>query len=642
MKPIHWVSAALTFLTILAGYQQYTNTTYAIAQELPARLKSETNVVAAQVDDFVVSLVNNQSVNTPQIAKSNIDYSLAVFDQQSLKPVLTSLTNPMYIQSPQWFREVFTSNSLNHSHVFYIDNVKKAVLTTEISAAQVIDHAWRNFCILGVVYVLMLGALIFMLNRQDVRHQVMAQRLLGGIVSMAGGDFNSIRQMRKDELFRGLVDEFNQLVVQLAHQNRVANKEKQLLSAATLFDELTGFGNKPMFVQSINNKLSSSEPCGYLVLLRLSSLEQINTSLGFDEGDAYISKVSHLLATNCDISQQRKNTYRLSGRDLVSILAPKGNEMIEQWADRLKRSLVEMDNQAYKQGCGLFAIVPFDQSSELDNLLDSLESGLSQAMMHSANGYSILDAIDTSLHGRINWLAVVSNIIKTKGVTLNKQQLKHRFENESLYNFELFTSFEHDGQPYQARDIFAAANRFSMSPELDKVIIEKVLEFSQQATISNARYLIKLSYESILNMDFYYWLKQWLSQEKRLASQLSFEIPELAITQNYVTAKQFISMLHVTHSSVCLDYEGSQYSHQLSRFIGELKIDMIKVNGHYTHRVNSHKERASFVAALVDVAHSINVPVIASQVEHNEEWHQLEALGVDAAQGNLFGHVRPV
>jgi|GEM_PF-3325403 len=642
MKPTLWVSAALTCLSVLAGYQQYTNTSYALTQELPARLKSETNIVVAQLNDYVARVGYNQPTDKPNVFSSDIGYSLTFLKHQPLQLVSNTLVDPFELRAPTWFSYLFSRDDLRLQHMFYLDDVKHAVLATEISANEIIDNAWFNYCVLIITYLMVMIGAISTLQRQQRRHIEMARRLSDGVSLIREGHFHSIRQMRKDRLFRLLVVEFNQMVVHLEHQHKVISKEKKWLSTTALFDDLTGFGNKPMFNRAMVSKQCSDDSHGYLVLLRLDSLERINALLGSDEGDGYISRVSHLLNTSCVASKERLNTFRLSGRDFIAILPTDSHDYIKMWAQKLRKSLSNIDYSDAINSGGIFAIVPFDQSSKLSSLMARLEAGISQAMIHSEQGYYINHGLYDAEIDCTNWYEVIKTIIRTKGVILNKQQLKHRLENPNLYNFELFASFVCENVHYQAKDIFAAASRLSLGAELDKVIIEQLQSFNGVVAVSNARYLIKLSYESILNIEFYHWLKQWLSQEDNLASKLSFEIPEIAISENYTTAKRFIAMLHVTNTSACLDYEGSQYPHQLSRMIGELKVDMVKVNGYYTHRVNKQKERASFVAALVDIAHSIDVPVIASQVEHNEEWHQLKTLGVDAVQGNLFGHVRPV
>jgi len=642
MKPKYWVSIALTLLTMLAGYQQYKMTSSLVEQELPARLANETQMVISQLDDYMSSTTAQHAIVIPQIRTNNIGYSLTTVGRSHLQPIMRKLTPAGDINYPDWFPQLFVTDALSYRHVFYDNSVKKAVLSTEISVVVVMNHCWWALCWLALVYLVSLSVSWCLLHRQDIRHKIMIERFRAGLTSIGQGEFRSIRQLRKDSLFRGLVIEFNQLVAEISHRNRAESKEKQRLSTAALFDDLTGFGNKPLFNETMNSQINGSNARGHLVLLRLQSLDQINIELGFDEGDAYISKISHLLAKMCGSSSLKDHVFRVSGRDIAAILPAKKGVMIEPWAEDFKNSLIAMDTPAYKQGCGFFSAIAYDNTSLLEDLMVNLESGLSKAMTQSANNYSVIKSDDDASEGVTNWFNVVNQIVNTKGVMLNKQQLKHHADNKSLYNFELFTSFVLDGKFYVAKDIFAAAKRFSMSADLDKIIIEKVSSFSQAAAVTNARYLIKLSYDSIQDMDFYYWLKQWLTAENELASQLTFELSELAITQNFIIAKQFISMLHAANCSVCLDYEGSQYSHQLSQSIGELSIDMVKVDSHYTHRVNTHTERASFVAALVEVAHSVNVPVIASQVEDDEEWNILESLGVDAVQGNLFGHVRPV
>lgn len=641
MKPIYWVSAMLITLLLLASYYLFFNAKQLVELELPKRLLSETDTVILQVNDYVSDVMAEKPTSVPKVKSSGISFMLQ-FEGQS--NVARNIEKRIYVKSngsPVWFQQLFSNNSLYYSHVFYVDNLKRAVLNTNISANSIITLLWQQLTVLSLLFVVLLCLAAYLVRRKEIQHRMMVQRFRDAISAVNEGDFQFIKQVQGDVLLKEMICDFNYMLEQLKHQNQLADQEKKLLSAAALYDKLTGLGNKPMFNEAMKNKLVSAEPNGYLVLLRLASLDQINTTLGFEQGDAYVSRISHLLNKLCGVSKSEANMFRLNGKDFIAILPHDNTMMIDLWADELKQLLQDNQHDSYTCGCANFSIISFNNTSVLERLMASLDNGLSQAMTLAPNSYVMAKEDENSANGLTDWYDIVTRIIESKGITLNKQQLKHCAKNESLYNFELFTSFEVDGVSYNANDVFSSANRLGLSPGLDKLIIERTLQFSQEASISGARYLVNLSIESILDMDFYYWLKQWLASESALASSLSFQIPEQAIIHNFVATKQFITMLHVANSAVCLDYEGSQYSHLLNGSIDKLDIDMIKVSSHYTHHVNELKERASFVRSLVDIAHRVNVPVIASQVEKVEEWSQLEALGIDAAQGNLFGHVRP-
>jgi len=641
MKPKHWVSIALTVVTLFAGFQEYSYTTKLVDEYLPQNLKSETKALALQLDDFVKQY-STAKKSQPKINHSKLNYGLTVYAQAGKALQLKQMNINLPSRAPQWFSQLFSVHVIQSNYIFYVDQMKKGTLFTQSSAAAVIDSSWWFFCVLTGGYLLMLAACNYLLNAQESRHKEMLNRLCISAQSVNAGKFSLIKQMRGDGLFAELVVEFNNMVNHLELKDKAAITERRVLSNATKFDDLTGFANKPSFNQALTSLLGNEGAKGYLLLLRLVSLEQVNAQLGFDEGDIYISRVANNLIKNFGSKDLKNKIFKISGRDFILVLPDFRQSTLDDWAEKFKKSLITMDNVAYKKGCASFSIIGFNHHSSLDFLLNQLDLGLSRAMNLPDNSYVVIDKDLESEGGLKQWFNIVSKIIETQKITLNKQQLKHHGENLALYNFELFTLFEHDGQAYNARDIFAAAKRFSLAPALDKVIIEKMFKFNRESVLSKARYLAKLSYDSVLDIDFYYWLKQLLSKESALAQQFVFQLPEQTITQNFAVVKQFITMLHSVDAKVCLEYEGSQYSHQLSRSIGELNIDMVKVNGHYTRRINKHRERATFVSSLVAIAHSINIPVIASQVEQSAEWDSLNNLGVDAVQGNLFGHVRPI
>ncbi|HRE31428.1 MAG TPA: EAL domain-containing protein [Candidatus Berkiella sp.] len=66
-------------------------------------------------------------------------------------------------------------------------------------------------------------------------------------------------------------------------------------------------------------------------------------------------------------------------------------------------------------------------------------------------------------------------------------------------------------------------------------------------------------------------------------------------------------------------------------------LTAIKIDGGFVRQIEESKENQFFVRSLVDIAHSLDILVIAEAVETQSEYDMLQKLKVDGAQGYFVG-----
>ena len=86
-------------------------------------------------------------------------------------------------------------------------------------------------------------------------------------------------------------------------------------------DSLTGFSNRSAFTRHMNALLSSTVNSdeGYIIIARLAHLNTINTTLGAQEGDVYVSEVAAALRKTTNDFPEKSFLFRVSGADFVII-----------------------------------------------------------------------------------------------------------------------------------------------------------------------------------------------------------------------------------------------------------------------------------------------------------------------------------
>jgi EAL domain-containing protein (putative c-di-GMP-specific phosphodiesterase class I) len=120
-------------------------------------------------------------------------------------------------------------------------------------------------------------------------------------------------------------------------------------------------------------------------------------------------------------------------------------------------------------------------------------------------------------------------------------------------------------------------------------------------------------------------------------SQLEIEITETCMFDNRKEAMSCLLGLRERGHTLTLDDFGTGYS-SLSH-LRNLPVDWVKLDRSFTVRLD---EVAGIVSAVVEMAHSSGLRVVAEGVEYRDQAEVLLALGCDALQGFYFSHPVPL
>lgn len=125
--------------------------------------------------------------------------------------------------------------------------------------------------------------------------------------------------------------------------------------------------------------------------------------------------------------------------------------------------------------------------------------------------------------------------------------------------------------------------------------------------------------------------------EKRglTADMLTVEITEDLVVDDLGTVTDVLQQLRLCGIRVAIDDFGSGYS-ALS-YLRDLPIDEIKLDRYFVAPVTEDPRAAAVVSAVIDLAHVLNIVVVAEGVEEPVTAHWLRDKQCDIAQGYYFG-----
>ncbi|MFM2007954.1 MAG: hypothetical protein RLZZ09_3609, partial [Pseudomonadota bacterium] len=198
----------------------------------------------------------------------------------------------------------------------------------------------------------------------------------------------------------------------------------------------------------------------------------------------------------------------------------------------------------------------------------------------------------------------------------------------------LLRAREADGSLTPAGAFMSMAERTGLAQALDRRVIEQADRLLSQSGQTLAPLAINLTPDAINDADFVTWLGDFLRQ-RGIGPQLIFEVSEYGVVRYLEPAQRLERMLREHGSGLAIDRFGSRFSS--FTYLRDLPVRYLKLDGSYTRSLNATRETPIFVRALVNMAHELDIQLIAESVETEAEAQSLTAMNVDGLQGYYLG-----
>ena len=122
--------------------------------------------------------------------------------------------------------------------------------------------------------------------------------------------------------------------------------------------------------------------------------------------------------------------------------------------------------------------------------------------------------------------------------------------------------------------------------------------------------------------------------------QVSYEITESAYATISPAGMDFLKTLHKSGTSILMDDFGSGVSSFST--IREYEFDVLKLDMGFTRRIGTNIKNDNIIISVIDLAHRLDMKVIAEGVETREQADFLKENGCDFFQGYYFSRPVPV
>ncbi len=421
--------------------------------------------------------------------------------------------------------------------------------------------------------------------------------------------------------------------------------EKRLVQLAN-FDSLTGLPNRSLFRDRLMHAVAQAHRKNHLVALLFLDLDRfkmINDSLGHHAGDELLKAVSKRLLTN---AREEDTVARLGGDEFTVIL--EGITSSEDATIVARKILDVMSKPFILDGHEVFVttsvgitIFPID-ALDIDELLKNADTAMYRAKEYGKNNYQFYTA-------DMNAKAVEHLIMESS--------LRHALErDEFVLHFQPqvdLHSREITGMEALLRwnhpDLgLLYPNQFMLLAEETGLIIsigEWVLKQACKqavewlgAGIPPLRIAVNLSALQFRKNDLVETIAGILDSVGLDPQFLELEITESFLMEDVDSAITKLQDLSALGVHLAIDDFGTGYS-SLS-YLKRFPLNTLKIDQSFIRDISTDSDDAAIAEAIIALAQSLHLRVMAEGVETEEQLNFLRTRGCDQVQGFLV--CRPV
>lgn len=225
-------------------------------------------------------------------------------------------------------------------------------------------------------------------------------------------------------------------------------------------------------------------------------------------------------------------------------------------------------------------------------------------------------------------------------------QPKVECQGGALVGFEVLARWQHPAQGNIPPDQFiAVAEHNQLIDALTAVIFDKALRWfsmfcaTHPAIVKSAgKQLlcsINISVLSLQNVQLFNTLDQLCRQHQIPAEQIMLELTETGAMDDTLASLDVLTRLRIKGFQLSIDDFGTGFSSMLQ--LVRMPFSEVKVDKSFVMTAQSSRESRLVIKAIIDLAHSLDMRVIAEGIEDEATLQFLQQLGCDKAQGYFIG-----
>lgn len=444
-----------------------------------------------------------------------------------------------------------------------------------------------------------------------------------------------------EELANDLAYGMDTLRTRVEHKR---NEEK--IAFMAYHDALTQLPNRVLLRELFNQlsvKAKRQHQTLVLALLDIDNFRHINETLGHGIGDAFLVHVTERLVAKIS---ETDILCRLNGDKFVFVFnAAHSNSAIQNKIEILLGAFstpFEIEGNILDSSASIGICQFPDEAQDLETLIRKADIAMSLAKEGGGNTYQFFtQKMHADAEEKMQLMGHLHHAIKNRELSLH-YQAQVDIKQSRVIGFEALLRWQHPEKGNIPPDIFVplAERNGLIVPIGDWVIHEACRQAKAWQDAGDSLVVaVNLSAIQLKRGNLLQTVESALQLSGLPAHLLELELTESILLQDEETVMQTLSQLKQMGIKLSIDDFGT--GHSSLSYLKRLAVDKLKIDQSFVRDINVDSNDAAIVTAIIQVAHALQLKVIAEGVETSQQMDYLKQHDCDEIQGYFYAKPVP-
>ena len=420
-------------------------------------------------------------------------------------------------------------------------------------------------------------------------------------------------------------------------------RQEAKVRALAYRDTLTGLPNRTAFNMTLEAAIRDKPyACSDLAVLIIDvdEFKEVNDQFGHATGDSLLKVAGRRISSCLSPSDM---VARLGGDEFAIILRGRASIHQIKWtANKILKAFatpITLGTRTLSMGASIGIAMAEPEATGTARVLTAADRALYAAKEAGRGCYRVYDAALHEVHEQKRDLeAALHEAIEGDQFVLHFQP-KVCSHTRAIVGREALIRWNRPGRGMVYPDTFIpVAEQSLLINDIGRWTIRAACEAAVKwdATETVA---VNLSARQFLDPDLVADVRDVLRETGLNPARLELEITETALILNKQLAATILMELKALGIKIALDDFGTGYSSM--SYVQSFPFDRLKIDRSFVAAMNGDRKSRAIVEAIISLAHSLDIPVVAEGVETEEQASLLRSLLCEELQGFLIARPEP-
>lgn len=417
-------------------------------------------------------------------------------------------------------------------------------------------------------------------------------------------------------------------------------------------DSLTGLSNRLAFRETLDHRLMQLRGVGKQLALLFADIDdfkRVNDTLGHDVGDEVLIQFANRIREAVErAGGDASELARFGGDEFVILLHGEGEHadirssaahLAETLVAELSRPIVVQERQVFL-GTSIGVTLFPEDASGATMLMKNGDIAMYQAKVAGKNCHRFYSrAMDQAVSRRVRIEQDLRGAWERGELSVAYQPI-YRVSDKALLGAEALLRWQHPVHGQVAPSVFIdVAEQCGLIETIGPAVVRAACKDAMRWRRERAEELfvsVNVSARQLRSGDFREQVMAALTESGLPPRLMHLELTETAVLGDEEQARQILTSLRDVGIKVWLDDFGTGFS-GLSH-LRSVPVDGVKIDRSFIADILRDPDDLALTTAIIAMAHSLGMIVIAEGVEKEGQCDLLRARGCDLAQGYWLGH----